>query len=243
MLGRTLKFGSVTRDPDVRELDEMRTLLLDKDYAQNASNRPLYYMYRDLYKSEQHQNVMRQHDLRFDITVMTNSPLGREYVKTKGHYHPEARNGVSYPEIYEVMDGKAHYLLQKTDASGNIVDVIVVEANPGDKVIIPPGYGHITINASDEPLKMANWVSTQFASQYGEIVEKQGGAYYETIAGDWIKNKKYDDVPNIRFEQPTQFEELHITPDKNMYSLIESPNKLAFLNRPHKFAWVFEELY
>jgi glucose-6-phosphate isomerase len=243
MLGRDLKFGAVVREPDVRELDEMRGLLLDKDYAQDAGNRPLYYMYRDLYKTEQHHTVMQQHNLRFDITVMTDSPLGREYIKTKGHYHPDAQNGVPYPEIYEVMDGKAHYLMQERDGSGGIEDVVVVTATAGDKVIIPPGYGHITINPADQPLKMANWVSTQFESAYGDMVEKQGGAYYETIAGEWVKNHKYDSVPDIRFEDPTEVDELDISAGDSMYTLIESPDKLAFLNRPHKYQWVFQNLY
>ncbi len=243
MLGRDLKFGAVVREPDVRELDEMRGLLLDKDYAQNAENRPLYYMYRDLYKTERHHDTMQEHDLRFDITVMTTSPLGREYLKTKGHYHPVARNDVPYPEIYEVMDGEAQYLLQKPGRSGDIEDVIVVTATAGDKVIIPPGYGHITINPSDQPLKMANWVSTQFKSQYGDMVEKQGGAYYQTIAGKWVKNHKYDSIPTIRFEDPTEVDELDITAGDSMYNLIDSPDKLAFLNRPHKYQWVFDTLY
>lgn len=243
MLGRDLKFGDIVREPAVRELDDMRGLLLDKDYAQNASNRPLYYMYRDLYKSEEHKQTMRDHDIRFDITVMAHSPLGREYLKTKGHYHPVARNDTPYPEIYEVMDGTAHYLLQKRDASGQVTDVIVVEAQAGDKAIIPPGYGHITINPTDQPLKMANWVSTQFESRYGEIVEKQGGAYYETIADEWVKNAKYDGLPDIRFEEPTEVDELNLVQGRSMYGLIESPNRLAFLNRPHKFQWVFDSLY
>jgi glucose-6-phosphate isomerase len=244
MLGKDLKFGAVTREPDVRVLDEMRGLLLDTEYANGASNRPLYYMYRNLYRTEHHESVMHDHDLRFDITVMAHQPLGREYVKTKGHYHPEAAHGVAYPEIYEVMDGTAHYLLQKTDSSGGVADVIVVKASAGDKVIIPPGYGHITINPSDQPLKMANWVSTQFESQYGDMVEKQGGAYYETIAGDWVRNQQYASVPDIRFTEPVDIDELDIVSgDDSMYRLIESPNKLAFLNRPHKYQWVFEDLY
>ncbi len=241
MLGRTLKFGDVEREPDVRELDDMRGLLLDTDYAHSAQNRPLYYMYRDLYH-DQHLDTIRDHNLRFDITVMNDSPLGRERIKTKGHYHPEARQGVPYPEMYEVMDGRAHFMLQKTGGE-TVEDVIVVKAEAGDTVIIPPGYGHITINAGDNPLTMANWVSTQFESRYEDMVEKGGGAYYETIAGEFIRNNSYDSVPAIRFATPEDVPDLRITQDEPMYKLIETPNRLGFLNRPHKFQWVFESLY
>jgi len=38
---------------------------------------------------------------------------GGEFVKTKGYYHPENPAGTGYPEVYEVIEGIAHVLLQK----------------------------------------------------------------------------------------------------------------------------------
>ncbi|MDY6761991.1 MAG: glucose-6-phosphate isomerase family protein [Candidatus Nanohaloarchaea archaeon] len=242
MKNRTLKFGDVEREPDVRMLDEMCDLLLDQDWASEADDQALYYMYRDLYRDE-HRDTIQDNDLRFDVTVIPPKQLGREYVKTKGHYHPDAENGVPYPEIYEVMAGKAHYLLQKRDESGAVVDVVVVAASAGDKVIIPPGYGHITINPGRQTLKMANWVSTRFDSQYGAIEENSGGAYYETVADEFLPNENYDDLPELRHAEPEQVPELGIRKEILMYTLIESPDSLAFLNRPHKYHWVFEDLY
>lgn len=226
----------------MRMLDEMRDLLLDQEYAMEANNRALYYMYRDLYR-EQDRETIRANDIRFDITVIPPIQLGREYVKTKGHYHPDAGHGVPYPEIYGVMAGKAHYLLQKKDDDGTIVDAVVVEAEAGDKVMIPPGYGHITINPGRKPLKMANWVSSRFDSMYTGIEEKNGGAYYETVAGEFVRNTDYSDLPDLRQVTPETVPDLDITRDRNLYSLIESPGVLSFLNRPHKYSWVFEELY
>ncbi|MDY6770036.1 MAG: glucose-6-phosphate isomerase family protein [Candidatus Nanohaloarchaea archaeon] len=242
MHNRKLRFGDVEREPDVRMLDEMRSFLLDQDWAQDADNQALYYMYRDLYREED-LDAIRDNDLRFDITVIPPKQLGREYVKTKGHYHPEAASGVPYPEIYEVMAGKAHYLLQERDATGQVSDVVVVAAEAGDKVIIPPGYGHITINPGSNPLKMANWVSTRFESEYGGIEEKQGGAYYETVAGEFIPNPNYDALPDLRRASAEEVPELGIRREILMYTLIESPDSLAFLNRPHKYDWVFADLY
>ncbi|MDY6776572.1 MAG: glucose-6-phosphate isomerase family protein [Candidatus Nanohaloarchaea archaeon] len=241
MAGGTLEFGAVEREPDTRQLDEMRSLLLDHDFAQEADNRVLYYMYRGLYR-EGDQGKIESHDLRYDITVIPPQHLGREYVKTKGHYHPDAGRGVSYPEIYEVISGEAHYLLQKKEG-GEIVDVVVVEAEAGDKVVIPPGYGHITINPSKRKLKMANWVSSRFDSIYGDIEEKKGGAYYETVADEFVPNHNYDDLPRLRRVEAEEVPELGIERGRSMYSLIEAPDNLAFLNRPHKFMWMFEQLY
>jgi glucose-6-phosphate isomerase, archaeal len=95
----------------------------------------------------------------------------RRIVKTKGHYHPENAAGIGYPELYEVIEGVAHFLLQKK----TLDHIALVKAVKGDIVIIPPGYGHVTINPSrDETLMMANLVSTAFVSEY---------AFYETRHG------------------------------------------------------------
>jgi oxalate decarboxylase/phosphoglucose isomerase-like protein (cupin superfamily) len=82
-------------------------------------------------------------------------------VKTKGHYHPENSAGIGYPELYEVIEGVAHVLLQKK----TLDHIALAKATNSDLVIIPPGYGHVTINPSRaETLVMANLVSTAFNS-------------------------------------------------------------------------------
>ena len=112
-----------------------------------------------------------------------NFQLYQEFVKTYGHYHPEKVTGYSYTELYSVLEGEATYLMQH--GSGvTIDDIYCVKAKAGDNVIIPPNYGHITINASDKQLKMANWVCNGFSSVYGEI-DKLGGGAYHLLKGGW----------------------------------------------------------
>jgi glucose-6-phosphate isomerase len=240
MSERTLKFGDLTREPDIRMLYDMKEVVWDREWLRDADNRPLYYMYRDLYH-EQHRAAIGEAGVRYDITVMPPGQLGKEHVKTKGHYHPQVSPGLSYPEIYEVIKGEAHYLMQKKE-DGDVTDVLLVEAEAGDKVIIPPNYGHITINPIDTELRMANWVSDQFDSQYEDITAKRGGAYYETVAGDLVKNTNYDRVPELRRRQPVQVPDLGITNDNSMYKMIEEPGQLRFLNNPEKFGWVFDQI-
>ena len=73
------------------------------------------------------------------------------------NYHPENPSGTGYPELYEVIEGVAHVLLRKK----TLEHIVLVKAAKGDIVIIPPGYGHVTINPSqEETLIMANLVST-----------------------------------------------------------------------------------
>jgi glucose-6-phosphate isomerase len=211
--------------PDVRRLDDMRGLLYDRIWAEKAGDMELYYMYRDVAREEDREKIRRA-NLRYDITIIPPNMLGKEYTKTIGHYHPMAEEGLSYPEVYEVLEGEAIYFMQKEDLSY----LYFVRANDQDKVIIPPNYGHITINPADKPLKMANWVCASFSSSYGAYKEKKGGAYYRTISG-WVKNPNYPPLPEIRELKPTNF------CDKNlpMYSLVADIERLEFLISPNSF--------
>jgi len=197
----SLVFGEdvVSEEVDVRTLKEVKGLLLDT--VSDDDNRKLYYMYRDVHLLKD-EKAIRERGLRYDITIIPPGKLGREYVKTAGHYHPEIPGKkVTYPEIYEVLRGEAHYLLQKKkEDSDEIERAVVIKAKAGDKVLIPPGYGHITINPSKEVLVMANWVADNFKSIYGPIQRKRGGAYYEIEEGNefrWIPNTNYKDLPNL----------------------------------------------
>ena len=58
----------------------------------------------------------------YDLTVIPSRDLCGEWVKTKGHYHPKNPAGTGYPEIYEVIEGEVHYLLQ----SRKLDDVVLI---------------------------------------------------------------------------------------------------------------------
>lgn len=172
--------------PDIRFLDDMREVLCDKLWAKIAPNLELYYMYR---------GIKKKGGLRYDITIIPSRMLGREFVKTKGHSHQK-----KYGEVYEVLSGEALYLLQKL-AGGKIEDVYAVKAKKGDVVIVPPHYGHVTINPSPkEELKEANWVSEDCKNIYDLFAQKQGACYYFADKG-WIKNENYGRIPKLRFER------------------------------------------
>ncbi|HUH79106.1 MAG TPA: glucose-6-phosphate isomerase family protein [Methanoregula sp.] len=215
--------------PAVRTMAEMRPVLADPSCGYAG---PLYFMYRDLAKSDADWTWLHRQRLRYDMTVIPPADLCGEWVKTKGHYHPENPAGVGYPEIYEVIGGKAHYLLQ----SRALDDVVVVPAGEGDIVIIPPGYGHITINPTeDETLVMANIVSTAFASEYAGYEQRRGAAYYEMRTGEFRKNSRYPDVPPIRHVRPKSGAGIHRIIGRPLYSLIGHADALAFLNSPEEY--------
>ena len=188
--------------PDIRCLNDMRGVLYDREFAKTAENRDLYFMYRGL---EEKDLPAQAGGLRYDITVIPAGMLGNEFAKTKGHYHIG-----SYGEVYTVLEGSAIYLLQKIGGNGNIQDVYAVKAKKGDVVIIPPFYGHVTINPSKkEALKMANWVSPLCNSDYSLYEKMRGACYYFIRRGidglsfaSWMKNENYLQIPELRFEKP-----------------------------------------
>jgi len=215
-------------NPDVRTVDGMRAVLADPDCTASA---PLYFMYRNLARNKDDQIWLSGHDLRYDITVIPPCTLCGEYVKTKGHYHPDAPGGYGYPELYQVLAGSAHFLLQKKDLS----DIVVISADQGDVVPVPPGYGHVTINPSDKKLVMANLVSQAFLSEYTFYEKMHGAAYYEMEGENWVKNVNYPPVPALRFIAADDIPNLRTEHGKPIYDLIGTEGKLDFLNYPEKF--------
>jgi len=223
--------------PAVRTIEEMRPVLAKPACA---CSEPLYFMYRDLARSDADRHWLCDHHLRYDITVIPPRVLCGEYVKTKGHYHPADPAGVGYPEIYEVLEGEAYYLLQ----SRELDDVVLITAVAGDLVIIPPGYGHISINPShSSTLVMANIVSTEFASEYGEYETHHGAAYYVMSDGTTQKNPHYPAMPPVRrMDAACGKGTMHRLCNAPLYTLIGNEDALRFLNRPEEYRAIFAVL-
>jgi len=222
--------------PAVRTADDMRTVLRNPACRCDG---PLYFMYRDLSRSDADWRWLREHSLRYDLTVIPPRDLCGERVKTKGHYHPANPAGIGFPEIYEVLEGQAHYLLQSRTAD----DIVLIGAEQGDLVIIPPGYGHITINPSPgQTLSMANIVSTAFESEYGEYEARHGAAYFELADGTVEKNPAYATVPPVRMLGPSCRRGTQRICRGPLYDLIGNDEALAFLNAPEEYLPVFESL-
>lgn len=224
--------GVAAEEVDIRTLGQMKEVLLTDS---GEEERKLYYMYRDVHLVDDEDEI-RKRGLRYDITIIPPGKIGKEYIKTAGHYHPyKPGTKLTYPEIYGVIAGEAHYLLQRKKADSDEVDrVVVIKAKAGDQVYIPPGYGHITINPSEEILVMANWIAEEFKSDYGPIKRKKGGAFYEIEENNeakWVPNTTYNG--NLVLEQnDLQFK---FDFNKPLYKAIyEDKNLLEVLVNPRE---------
>jgi glucose-6-phosphate isomerase len=223
-------------EPEIRLADELKRVLADSNCRCEGE---MYYMYRDVAGSDSDRRWLSEQGIRYDITVIPPRDLCGEYVKTVGHYHPENPEGAGYPEIYEVMKGNAHYLLQAHDLS----QVLLVDAHAGDLVIVPPGFGHVTINPTNElVLQMANLVSSRFQSDYREYEKRRGAAYYEMTNGDFLKNPSYPDIPPLRRVNATKFRTATDPVSVPLYSMVEQRRAiLAVLNHPERYRAFFKE--
>ncbi|MGD0079951.1 MAG: glucose-6-phosphate isomerase family protein [Methanoregula sp.] len=223
-------------EPAVRDMDELRKVLARPGCPCRG---PAYYMYRNVARSAEDRRWIEEQRIRFDITVIPPGDLCGEYIKTKGHFHPLNSSGTGYPEIYEVLAGEAHYLIQTMDCS----DVVLISACAGEMVIVPPGYGHVTINPSHTAiLQMANIVSSVFAGEYQGYEERRGAAFFEMRNGEIRKNPAYPDHIAIRMRKAGRIAGESGTITDPLYELIEKRSPiLAFLNRPEEFGHLFRE--
>lgn len=271
---RVLYFGSETEaiKPDIRYLEDMQEVLYSGDDGADTGNgddsgggksvektergqeprRELYFMFRDLHLPE-HRALFREKGVRYDITVIAPGTIGREYVKTAGHYHPlKPGTEYTYPEVYEVLYGEAHYLFQKPVELNNpekgLEEVFIVAAGPGDKVLIPSGFGHVTINPGSGFLVMSNLVADNFASVYEPLREMGGAGYCQLCdpADDrkpcFVTNPCYSPDLPLYFSHPARFSSL--LPAKNFsqyHAFVADPQKFAYLTFPEKYQEEFAE--
>jgi glucose-6-phosphate isomerase len=231
--------------PDVREVEDMENVIYDKEWLKIASPKiDLYYMYRDLAENKEDRQKIIGNDLRYDITVFPPIMLGKEFNKTLGHDHPIVPGtSITYPELYEVLEGEAIFLLQDSHDE-DIKDVFAVSAKKGDKVIILPNYEHLIINPTDKELKTCNWICRSFGSFiYKPFRARHGFCYYAIndpstpFGTSWIKNENYEKIPDLRFDKPNNFYSFDLPKDQPIYKLVNNLEKLNFLVEPQKYEW------
>lgn len=228
-----------------RSLEDLRPYLKNPD-ANNVLNRAsniIYYVWRYVHLNKDVEKL-KEANLRYDLTLIPPGKVDSEFSKTAGHFHKNKVNtDLPHPEIYEVLTGRAYFLIQSPEKdTKNIKAVKLIEAGPGEKVLVPPQFsGHTTINAFSEPLIMANWISDQAVYDYDSYKNNRGASYYLLDNNDLIdivKNPNYNSVPEIQKINASDIIwpiELSSIKNQPLYSLVNDIEKLKFLNYPEEF--------
>ena len=106
----------------------------------------------------------------------------------------------------------------------------VINAKQGDSILVPPNYGHVTVNPSDEVLLIANLISARCKSEYDPYIKLRGAAVYLTQQG-FVKNNSYDEVPDPRIVDPEPLP--FLKQEKHIYdSFVRDPRTFKFLSKP-----------
>lgn len=243
--------GIRVEQTSVRTAREMKEYTADP--AATASQDTIYTVYRNLARSEDAAAIDTS-GLRYDITVI---PPGfftgrsREFFRTAGHYHVPATS-IEYPEVYEVLSGHAYWLIQRPrpGAPSDLEEIYAIEAVAGEKALMPPGFGHITVNAYSEPLVTANWIGKSTRYDYQPYRELRGGGYWllessspETI--EFENNANYHTVPELKKLRPRELPAFGLTRSRPLYTLATDPQHLRFLISPDEFraALAVEQCY
>ncbi len=228
-----LQFGDLFFKPEIRRAIDLKPVLAFPEKL--ISDFEAYYMFRDIYESDEDREAITRARLRYDFTIIPPAEIGGENVKTYGHYHPENSFGLTYPEIYQVIEGEALFIIQRGEW-GRVLDCVAIEAEKGDLVLVPPNFGHVTINPTEEVLLTSNWVCRDFTSIYEPYTNLRGACYYY-LGGEWAKNPKYSEVPPLRFGKP--FGRMK----EEMYYLVAEIERLEFLSDPSKFSESIEKFW
>lgn len=227
-----------------KETGKMTGLLAEEENL--PVEEPFYDVYRGI-AFPKDEEVFACHDFRYDITIIMPGQVNGECKKTSGHYHgwtPRRTN--TYAEVYEVIRGTALYILQKSPNfdSGNpedlvIEDLILATVHEGETIIIPPNYGHASVNIGDGPLVFSNLAYVPCPVNYDPVKHYHGMSYYITKKDGKTElecNKKYRDVPEPRFAGVKENPRLGIRFGKPVYqSFLESPEAFHFLKDPDSY--------
>jgi oxalate decarboxylase/phosphoglucose isomerase-like protein (cupin superfamily) len=203
--------------PEARKKKDMRSFVFDPVYLSKLKD-PVYLMYRDVGSlNPTFKKLESKFGVRYDLTLIRNGLMGPEYVRTAGHHHPK-----NYSEIYEVVCGKAAFILQSKD----LKKMAVVIAKEGETVVIPPKFGHQTVNMGKCPLLVGNLVYNGFKSDYSVYKKKHGGAFYlNQYAGPWIMINANYGIPRAKFPKIKKMNGRRMGPLDKLF--LKNPQKIA----------------
>jgi len=188
------------------------------------------------------EEVWKKANIIYGIVSFMPGTHGGEFVKSSGQYHPiTAPNTAATPEVYTVLYGTGHFMLQKAAPPyEKIEDAILVKVNAGETFVVPPDYGHLQINPGNGPLIFSYVVMDGMAGVYNPYKEKKGAMYYEMDTDDESKryayNSNYPDSVPLRIINAGDICQLpFLNENVNYQSVKENVEKLGFITDCEEF--------
>ncbi len=166
----------------IRKIGEMKEVAYKSQDISLGDDEPAYFVIRKPGRN---------------LTIFASYRLGGgEFPKTYGHFHVPP-----YEETYQVLYGKAAFLLQKMDGD-KVSEVIFKVLDVGDTFTVPKGYGHVMLNMGDDyVITMDDHDPAHFDNDYEMVKQKRGFGYYiiEKKEGwEAVPNPNYPDLPPLK---------------------------------------------
>ncbi len=201
----------------------------------------LIYRYTSGLWFNEDQDSWKNSNIIYGIVAFTEGLFSGEFNKSSGQYHPIVPpNTMATPEIYTVLYGTGHFMLQKSSPPYEIVeDAVLVKVRAGETFVVPPDYGHLQINPENKPLIFSYAVMDGMKGVYEPFRKKRGAMYYEMADKEGIKyvfNSRYANKVPLRIIEAGNICQLPFLKERVTYRTIKNHlNQLEFLTVPEKF--------
>jgi glucose-6-phosphate isomerase, archaeal len=233
-----LEFGPETMHPEGerRMLDDVRQTLASPSATGPAH---LYTIYMDICARED-LSAIRTQGLLYGAVVYNYGRIGSERLRSQGHRHSEQPStGLRYSEVYEFWTGHGFVYLQK-ECAPVVSRALLVPVGPGDKVIVPLGWTHLTVASENEVLSFGAWCARDNRLEYEELRALGGPAHFVLGDGAVMTNPRYRFVPDVEVVEPRDLPLLGVPPGRPIYrAWRDDPRLFDFLPQPElaRAAW------
>jgi glucose-6-phosphate isomerase, archaeal len=204
-----------------------------------GEDRTIYFYTSGLWLAED-EAAWKNAGVVYGIVVFLPGVFGGEYVKSAGQYHPICGgNRQATPEIYTVLHGTGHFLLQKAAPPYDVIeDAVLVEVEAGETFVVPPDYGHLQINPAAGPLIFSYTVMDGMEGVYGPFRQRRGAIYYEMAAGPqrYVFNSRYSSMVPLRLLKASEMCQIPLLSGPATYQTVRDHlPQLGFLTDPAVF--------
>ena len=219
--------------PEYRRLDAIRSSLRDPDCS---GPDPVYSIAMDVGRVEDLDDLRRRM-LLFGIVMYASGRLGDEPVRSQGHVHAiSPHSGWSAPELFEIWEGRAIVYAQEKSGD-NPGRCVAIEAEPRDKVVIPPGWAHFVVNADpNSKLIFGAWCDRQYGFDYTQVRAHHGLAWFPLLDKNggirWEANPNFS-VSGLHRRKARAYSELGLSSGTPIYEhLHRDPETIQWVSDP-----------
>jgi glucose-6-phosphate isomerase, archaeal len=237
----TFEYGPEVSGPtaELRRLNDIRASLRD---PRCDGPDPVYGIAMDVSMKADAADLRRRF-LLFGVVAYASGRLGDEPVRSQGHIHaPAPHSGWSTPELFEIWEGRAIVYAQEyaEDEPGRC---IAVEAGPGDQIVVPPGWAHCVINASEHTrMIFGAFCERQYAFQYDQVRAHRGLAWFPLLRDgrvEWEPNPHYR-RSTLDVRRPRTYPELGLDANTSIYRQYRSnPEAVQWVSEPAQLAAIW----